>query len=119
MSAFRCPRDCTARKDYQPHTLMDSLIAADEHLGSGGPVSVSSLEISLLGFRARSSGKTGFAALEAMRRDHPAGPRPLHLPRRHGTRPRPHHFRRDRWMNGPDHAHEGGTSVNSACLSGL
>ncbi|MET4920990.1 hypothetical protein P3L51_01175 [Streptomyces sp. PSRA5] len=72
MSAFRCPRDCgAARKDYQPHTLIDLLIAADEHLGSGGPVSVSSLEISLLGFRARSSGKTGFAALEAMRRDHP------------------------------------------------
>ncbi|MFF2940144.1 hypothetical protein ACFVSQ_09910 [Streptomyces niveus] len=72
MSAFRCPGDCGAtRKGYQPYTLIDMLLDADEDLGSGKPVSVSSLEISLLGFRARSSGKTGLAALKAMRRDHP------------------------------------------------
>lgn len=47
MSAFRCPRDCgTSRKDYQPYTLIDMLRDADEDLGSGRPVSVSSLEIS-------------------------------------------------------------------------
>ncbi|MET9557190.1 hypothetical protein [Streptomyces sp. NPDC006645] len=72
MSAFRCPRDCAAiRNSYQPYTLIDTLRDADEDLGSSRPVSVSSLEISLLGFRARSEGKTGLAALKAMRRDHP------------------------------------------------
>ncbi|WP_405676263.1 hypothetical protein OG292_16600 [Streptomyces sp. NBC_01511] len=80
MSAFRYPRDCGAtRKDYQPYTLIDTLLDADadadadagEDLGSGRAVSVSSLEISLLGFQARSSGKTGLAALKAMRLEHP------------------------------------------------
>ncbi|MER8073761.1 hypothetical protein ABTZ59_36685 [Streptomyces sp. NPDC094034] len=36
------------------------------------PVSRSSLKISVLGFRARSEGRTGFAALRAMCRENPA-----------------------------------------------
>ncbi|MGW6308269.1 hypothetical protein [Streptomyces niveus] len=57
----------TTRKDYEPYTLLD---AADDD-AVGGPVSRTSVEISVIGVRARSEGKTGLAAPRAMRREHP------------------------------------------------
>ncbi|QUI32620.1 hypothetical protein H9W91_18470 [Streptomyces alfalfae] len=56
-----------SRKDYEPFTLLDMLMDAEP----GHPVQVSSVEIRLFGFRARSNGKTGFAALKALREEHP------------------------------------------------
>ncbi|MFJ6574174.1 hypothetical protein ACIQNU_42965 [Streptomyces sp. NPDC091292] len=71
MSRFRTVHRIRAqrsrRKDYEPHTLIGILMedAPDQS------VHQSSVEVSFLGFRARSDGKTGFAALRALRREHP------------------------------------------------
>ncbi|MEU0953530.1 hypothetical protein ABZ353_14495 [Streptomyces niveus] len=60
-------RSRTTNKNYEPYTVLD---AADNE-AVGGPVSRASVEISVIGVRARSEGKTGVAALKAMRREHP------------------------------------------------
>ncbi|MFC9604515.1 hypothetical protein ACFTTN_13785 [Streptomyces niveus] len=72
MSGFRSPRDYdSTSEDNWPYTSIDALLDADKGRGAGQPVSWSSVEITLLGVRARSDGKTGLAALKAMRREHP------------------------------------------------
>ncbi|MFD4814887.1 hypothetical protein, partial [Streptomyces sp. NPDC058418] len=60
-------RSRTTSKDYEPYTVLD---AADNE-AVGGPISRSSVEISVIGVRVWSEGKTGLAALRAMRREHP------------------------------------------------
>lgn len=61
----------TTRKDYEPYSLIDTLLDnADDDDGADGAVSRSSVEISVLRVRARSEGKTGLAALKAMRCEH-------------------------------------------------
>ncbi|MFJ2650463.1 hypothetical protein ACIO1C_27545 [Streptomyces sp. NPDC087420] len=57
----------STRKDYEPFTLLDMLLDDD----SERPAQPSSVEIKLFGFRAQSHGRTGFAALRALRREHP------------------------------------------------
>ncbi|MFJ1717333.1 hypothetical protein [Streptomyces sp. NPDC088260] len=56
------------RKSYEPFTLMDILLDSN----TVPPGSVSAVEVTLLGFRARSEGKTFRAACKALRREHPA-----------------------------------------------
>ncbi|MFJ4920227.1 hypothetical protein [Streptomyces sp. NPDC088725] len=55
------------RKDYEPLTLLDMLLDDD----SERPAQPSSVQIKLFRFRAQSHGRTGFAALRALRREHP------------------------------------------------
>lgn len=55
------------RKSYEPFTLLDILLASD----TAPPGSESTVEITLLGFRARSEGTTFRAAFKALRREHP------------------------------------------------
>ncbi|MCX4398801.1 hypothetical protein OHU11_03945 [Streptomyces sp. NBC_00257] len=55
------------RKSYEPFTLMDILLDSD----SAPPGSKSTVEVTLLGFRARSEGMTFRAAFKALRREHP------------------------------------------------
>lgn len=72
MPDFPPPRSTrTTRKDYEPYSLIDTLLDATDDDAVGGPVSRASVEISVIGVRARSEGKTGLAALRAMRREHP------------------------------------------------
>ncbi|WP_329151221.1 hypothetical protein OG275_38280 (plasmid) [Streptomyces niveus] len=65
------PRTRRPRQAHEPLTLLDVLFDEDSNTEAGQPVSRSWLTISLFGFRAESDGKTGFAALRAMRREHP------------------------------------------------
>lgn len=62
LRAYRRPR-----QDHEPFPLLDMLTDVEP----GRPVHLSSVEIRLSGFRARANGKTGFAALRAMRQEHP------------------------------------------------
>lgn len=55
------------RKDYEPWTLIDMVLDGDVH----GPVQVSVVTIGIFGFRARSQGRTGLAALRNLHREHP------------------------------------------------
>ncbi|MCL7376994.1 hypothetical protein [Streptomyces sp. 35G-GA-8] len=69
--ALRRIRNYRSRKKYEPYTLINNLVD-----GNGGGEAKqqgtrSSLEISVLSFRAQSDGKTGFAAFKAMCREHP------------------------------------------------
>ncbi|MEV8396728.1 hypothetical protein [Streptomyces niveus] len=59
------------RRPHDPRTLMDDLLEEDSGTETGRPVTRSSVEVSLFGVRARSDGKSGLAALRAMRREHP------------------------------------------------
>ncbi|MFJ2818521.1 hypothetical protein [Streptomyces sp. NPDC087294] len=62
----------TPRKDHEPLGLMDMLLEPDADSDHPAQWSQwSSLEISFFGFRARSHGRTAFAALRAMRHEHP------------------------------------------------
>ncbi|MFC9650948.1 hypothetical protein [Streptomyces sp. NPDC056937] len=58
-------------KDYEPYSLIDTLLDTDDDDAVGRPVSRASVEISVIGVRARSESKTGLAVLKAMRREHP------------------------------------------------
>jgi len=59
------------RQDFEPRTLMDMLLDQERGQGENRAVQVSAVSVSFLGFRAQSHGRTGFAALRHMRRDHP------------------------------------------------
>ncbi|GHI98049.1 hypothetical protein [Streptomyces olivaceus] len=63
------------RQDFEPRTLMDMLLDQDQDQGQeqveGRAVQVSAVTVSFFGFRAQSHGRTGFAALKHMYRDHP------------------------------------------------
>ncbi|MFE5847560.1 hypothetical protein ACFQ7N_38675 [Streptomyces niveus] len=59
------------RRPHEPRTLMDDLLDEDSATETGQPVTRSSVEVSVLGVRVRSNGKSGLAALRAMRREHP------------------------------------------------
>ncbi|MFJ4686221.1 hypothetical protein [Streptomyces sp. NPDC088789] len=63
LRALRSPR-----KEYEPLSLIDMLLDAD----LDRPVHLSFVEVTFLGLRARSHGRTGFAALRKMRQEHPA-----------------------------------------------
>lgn len=56
-----------SRKDYEPRTLMNLVLDGDDHR----PVQVSAVTIGIFGFRARSQGSTGLAALRNLHREHP------------------------------------------------
>ncbi|MFB7500119.1 hypothetical protein ACFC09_36470 [Streptomyces sp. NPDC056161] len=61
------------RQDFEPRTLMDMLLDQDQDQEQveGRAVQVSAVTVSFFGFRAQSHGRTGFAALKHMYRDHP------------------------------------------------
>ncbi|MFF8809838.1 hypothetical protein [Streptomyces omiyaensis] len=59
------------RQDFEPRTLMDVLLDQDPDQAGGRAVQVSAVTVSFSGFRAQSHGRTGFAALKRMYRDHP------------------------------------------------
>ncbi|MFC7845831.1 hypothetical protein [Streptomyces sp. NPDC057382] len=61
------------RQDFEPRTLMDMLLDQGQHQeqNEGRAVQVSAVTVSFFGFRAQSHGRTGFAALKHMYRDHP------------------------------------------------
>ncbi|MFJ3710368.1 hypothetical protein [Streptomyces sp. NPDC090053] len=65
----------SSHQGYEPHTLLDMLLDVDTGgpriSDAGRPVHRSVVSISVLGFRAQSEGRTGLAALKAMRRKHP------------------------------------------------
>ncbi|MEV0875815.1 hypothetical protein AB0I86_32250 [Streptomyces sp. NPDC049950] len=59
------------RQDFEPRTLMDMLLDQEQDQDEGRAVQVSAVTVSFFGFRAQSHGRTGFAALKHMYRDHP------------------------------------------------
>ncbi|BFO23009.1 hypothetical protein SHKM778_93970 (plasmid) [Streptomyces sp. KM77-8] len=59
------------RQDFEPCTLMDMLLDQEQDQSENRAVQVSAVTVSFFGFRAQSNGRTGFAALKHMYRDHP------------------------------------------------
>ena len=57
------------RRGFDRYSLVDELVT--EHGHPDRPVEQTYLSLSLFGFRAQAEGKTGFAALKAMRKEHP------------------------------------------------
>jgi hypothetical protein len=59
------------RQGFEPRTLMDMLLDQEQDHDESRAVQVSAVTVSFFGFRAQSHGRTGFAALKHMYRDHP------------------------------------------------
>ncbi|MGW7004171.1 hypothetical protein ACWGCW_15460 [Streptomyces sp. NPDC054933] len=57
------------QRDFARPSLVDELATGHGH--PDRPVEQTYLSLSLFGFRAQAEGKTGFAALNAMRKEHP------------------------------------------------
>ncbi|MEV7282632.1 hypothetical protein [Streptomyces sp. NPDC093111] len=74
MAAFWTPRRLLAylkmQRRFEPYDITD--LAFEQAGAADSAPDVTYVEISAFGFRAQAHGKTGFAALRAIREEHPA-----------------------------------------------
>ncbi|MFB8020024.1 hypothetical protein ACFC36_15860 [Streptomyces rubiginosohelvolus] len=74
MPAFWTPRRVLAylrmQRRFEPYDIAD--LAFEQAGAADGAPDMAYVEISAFGFRAQAHGKTGFAALRAIREEHPA-----------------------------------------------